>query len=54
MPRPLPALAEIKLVISMIMHNFELEFDADAPPVQQVMNFFMAPSAVPVRLKLRS
>ena len=48
------AVAEIKLVISMIMHNFELEFDADAPPVQQVMNFFMAPSAVPVRLKLRS
>lgn len=47
------ALTEIKLVISMLMHNFELEFDTHAPPIQQVMNFFMGPSAVPVRLKLR-
>lgn len=47
------ALTEIKLVISMVMHNFELEFDTHAPPIQQVMNFFMSPSAVPVRLKLR-
>ncbi|MFC3653378.1 cytochrome P450 [Dyella humi] len=48
------ALTEIKLVISMVMHNFELEFDTHAPPIQQIMNFFMSPSAVPVRLKLRS
>lgn len=48
------AMTEIKLVISMIMRNFELEFDTRAPPVQQVMNFFMGPSAVPVRLKLRT
>ena len=48
------ALTEIKLVISMIMHNFELEFDTSAPPIQQIMNFFMNPSAVPVRLKLRN
>jgi cytochrome P450 len=47
------AMTEIKLVISMLMHNFELEFDAHAPPIQQVMNFFMGPSRVPVRLKLR-
>jgi cytochrome P450 len=47
------ALTEIKLVISMLMHNFELEFDTQAPPIQQVMNFFMGPSTVPVRLKLR-
>lgn len=47
------ALTEIKLVLSMLMHNFELEFDTKAPPIQQVMNFFMGPSAVPVRLKLR-
>jgi len=40
-------------VISMIMRNFELEFDTKAPPIDQVMNFFMSPSAVPVRLKLR-
>lgn len=47
------AMTEIKLVISMVMHNFELEFDTHAPPIQQMMNFFMAPSAVPVRLKPR-
>lgn len=47
------ALTEIKLVISMLVHNFELEFDTHAPPIQQVMNFFMGPSAVPVRLKAR-
>lgn len=47
------AMTEIKLVISMVMHNFELEFDTEAPPIEQIMNFFMAPSAVPVRLKLR-
>ncbi|TCV97833.1 cytochrome P450 [Luteibacter rhizovicinus] len=47
------ALTEIKVVVSMIMHNFELELDTDAPPVEQLMNFFMGPSAVPVRLKLR-
>lgn len=47
------ALTEIKLVLSMLVHNFEIQFDAKAPPVRQVMNFFMGPSAVPVRLKLR-
>lgn len=48
------ALTEIKMVVSMLMHNFELEFDAAAPPIEQIMNFFMVPSAVPVRLKLRN
>jgi len=48
------ALTEIRMVVSMLMHNFELEFDHDAPPVKQLMNFFMVPSAVPVRLKLRA
>nr|WP_157503892.1 cytochrome P450 [Luteibacter rhizovicinus] len=47
------ALTEIKIVVSMIMRHFELEADADAPPAKQVLNFFMAPSSVPVRLKLR-
>lgn len=47
------ALTEIKVVVSMILRNFELEFDTDAPPVKQVMNFFMSPDAVPVRLKPR-
>lgn len=48
------AMTEIKLVISMLLHNFELEFDTHAPPIQQVMNFFMGPSTVPVKLKLRN
>ena len=48
------ALTEIKMVVSMLMRNFELELDRDAPPVKQIMNFFMVPSSVPVRLKLRS
>jgi len=48
------ALTEIKVVMSMIVHNFELELDSKAPPVDQIMNFFMGPSAVPVRLKLRT
>lgn len=48
------ALIEIKVVVSMIVRNFELVYDHDAPPVEQVMNFFMSPSAVPVRLKLRA
>jgi len=47
------AMTEIKMVISMLMRNFELELDTSAPPVEQVLNFFMGPSAVPVRLKLR-
>jgi len=48
------ALTEIKMVVSMVMRNFELEVDTKAPPVEQVMNFFVGPSAVPVRLKLRA
>jgi cytochrome P450 len=48
------ALTEIKIVVSMLMRNFELEPDRDAPPIKQIMNFFMVPSSVPVRLKLRS
>jgi cytochrome P450 len=48
------ALTEIKIVVSMLMRNFELELDHNAPPVKQIMNFFMVPDSVPVRLKLRS
>lgn len=47
------AMTEIKMVLSMLMRNFELELDAGAPAIEQVLNFFMGPSAVPVRLKLR-
>jgi len=47
------ALTEIKMVLSMLVRNFELVPDKDAPPVEQVLNFFVGPSAVPVRLRLR-
>lgn len=48
------ALTEIKMVVSMIMRNFELELDVHAPPVKEVLNFFMAPSSLPVRIRLRT
>ncbi|UMR29385.1 cytochrome P450 [Massilia sp. MB5] len=48
------ALTEIRMVIAMLMRNFELEPDPKALPVREVMNFFMVPSGVPVRLKLRT
>lgn len=47
------ALTEIKIVVAMIMRHFTLEPDANAAPAKQLLNFFMAPSSVPVRLKLR-
>ncbi|WP_250626788.1 cytochrome P450 [Pinirhizobacter soli] len=47
------ALTEIKVVVAMIMRNFELEPDPKAPPAKELLNFFMAPSSVPVRLKKR-
>jgi cytochrome P450 len=47
------ALTEIKIVVSMILRHFELEPVRNAPPPTQLLNFFMAPSEVPVRLKLR-
>jgi cytochrome P450 len=47
------ALTEIKVVVGMIMRNFELEPDPKAPPAKELLNFFMAPSSVPVRLKKR-
>jgi hypothetical protein len=37
----------------MIMRNFELEPDPNSPPAKELLNFFMAPSSVPVRLKKR-
>ena len=48
------ALTEIKAVVAMLVRNFELEFDPSAPPVDELLNFFMVPSGVPVRLKLRA
>lgn len=48
------ALTEITMVVSMILRNFELELDTKAPPVREVLNFFMAPSSLPVRIRLRT
>ncbi|MES2129941.1 MAG: cytochrome P450 [Pseudomonadota bacterium] len=47
------AMAEIKVVMSMLFRNFELELDRCAPPVEERFTFTMTPSALPVRLKLR-
>lgn len=44
------ALTEIKMVVAMIVRNFDLELETDAPPPKEVLNFFMAPSSLPVRL----
>jgi cytochrome P450 len=48
------AMAEIKMVVSMMMRNFELTPELAAPPVQEVFTFTMTPSALPVRLALRA
>jgi cytochrome P450 len=47
------AIAEIKMVVAMIARNFTLEFDAGAPPVEELFTFTMTPSALPVKLKKR-
>lgn len=48
------ALTEIKVVVAMIVRHFDLELDTKAAPPKEVLNFFMAPSSLPVRLKART
>jgi cytochrome P450 len=48
------AMAEIKMVVSMVARNFQLEYDAGAPPVKELFTFTMTPSALPVRLTPRA
>jgi cytochrome P450 len=47
------AMAEIRMVVSMLARNFTLEHDASAPAVEELFAFTMTPSALPVTLKRR-
>jgi len=47
------AMAEIKMAMSMILHNFELTLRPDAPPVEECFTFTMTPSALPLLLRAR-
>lgn len=47
------AMAEIKMVVSMVAHNFELVSEPGAAPVREQFTFTMTPSALPVRLAPR-
>ncbi len=47
------AMAEVRMVTSMIARNFHLHYDKSAPPVQEQFTFTMTPSAVPITLSLR-
>jgi cytochrome P450 len=44
------AMAEIKMVMSMLSRNFALERVVGAPPAQECFTFTMTPDALPVRL----
>jgi cytochrome P450 len=48
------AMAELKVVLSMLFRNFELELDPHAPPVEERFTFTVTPSALPVRLRRRA
>ena len=47
------AMAEIKMAMSMILHNFEFTLRPDAPPVEECFTFTMTPSALPLLLRAR-
>lgn len=48
------ALAEVKMVTSMLLRNFTLTFDRSAPPVEELFTFTITPSSLPVTLSLRT
>ena len=48
------ALAEVRMVTSMLARNFTMSFDRDAPPVKELFTFTMTPSALPITLSLRT
>ena len=48
------ALAEVRMVASMLVRNFTLTFDRSAPPVKEMFTFTMTPSALPITLSLRT
>ena len=47
------AMAEVRMVTSMIARNFTLSYDQDAPPIKELFTFTMTPSALPIKLTLR-
>lgn len=47
------AMAEIKMAMSMILHNFDFTLEPDAPPVDECFTFTMTPSALPLVLRAR-
>lgn len=47
------AMAEIKMVMSMLLRNFTFTLDPAAPPVQECFTFTMTPSALPLVLRAR-
>jgi cytochrome P450 len=47
------AMAEIKMVMSMLLRNFTFTLDPAAPPVQECFTFTMTPSALPLLLRAR-
>ncbi len=47
------AMAEIKMVMSMVTRNFMLSVPSDAPEVKEHFTFTMTPSHLPVLLKVR-
>ena len=48
------AMAEIKMLMSMLVRNFELERIPGAAPAEETFTFTMTPSALPVRLRKKS
>eukprot|EP01034_Spumella_vulgaris_P033000 gene33000-40730_t len=47
------AMAEIKMAMSMILHNFDFTLRPDAQPVEECFTFTMTPSALPLLLRAR-
>lgn len=48
------AMAEMKIAVSMLAHQFTAVLDTSAPPVEERFTFTMTPSVLPVLLQLRS
>ena len=48
------ALAEVKMVTSMLARSFSLTFDRNAPPVKEMFTFTVTPSSLPIKLSLRT
>ena len=47
------AMAEVRMVTTMIARNFTLSYDQNALPVEELFTFTMTPSALPIKLALR-